>query len=245
MGLTLQAIFGCRTFRLHISRVTLMNSMKTALLIALFSVLLLSAQRVSAFYDPGAQRWLNRDPVGEAGGVSLYTYVSNNPINAVDPLGLKDLCRADKPLLGTGLSPSGSNAEFLGDLVIVSGLFTGLAGGNAMLEVYGARILAWLGLGAAAAANPQTQRAMQPMLAAINQAGQVILNPNLMLSHRVFAERALGITSTELPPGVWIGTVGTVNGQITALNSISFYGNMSPASSQIQQAVQKAVQCLK
>ena len=36
-----------------------MNSMKTALLIALFSVLLLSAQRVSAFYDPGAQRWFH------------------------------------------------------------------------------------------------------------------------------------------------------------------------------------------
>ncbi len=33
-------------------------------------------------------RWLTRDPLGEAGGINLYGFVGNNPVNFVDPLGL-------------------------------------------------------------------------------------------------------------------------------------------------------------
>jgi RHS repeat-associated protein len=40
------------------------------------------------FYDPNTQRWLNRDPIQELGGLNLYAYVGNNPISGVDPLGL-------------------------------------------------------------------------------------------------------------------------------------------------------------
>jgi RHS repeat-associated protein len=39
------------------------------------------------FYDPATQRWLNRDPIGEDGGVNLYGYVGNNPVNFYDPYG--------------------------------------------------------------------------------------------------------------------------------------------------------------
>lgn len=40
-------------------------------------------------YDNGLGRWLNRDPIGEAGGLNLYAYVLNNPVTLRDPLGLR------------------------------------------------------------------------------------------------------------------------------------------------------------
>jgi RHS repeat-associated protein len=39
-------------------------------------------------YDPTLQRWLNRDPIGEAGGVNVYGFVGNDPMSSVDPYGL-------------------------------------------------------------------------------------------------------------------------------------------------------------
>jgi RHS repeat-associated protein len=40
------------------------------------------------FYDPNLQRWLNRDPIGIRGGVNLYGYVQNAPLNRTDAFGL-------------------------------------------------------------------------------------------------------------------------------------------------------------
>jgi RHS repeat-associated protein len=39
-------------------------------------------------YEPSLQRWLNRDPIGEWGGINLYGFVENNPINLYDSFGL-------------------------------------------------------------------------------------------------------------------------------------------------------------
>lgn len=36
------------------------------------------------YYDPTTGRWLSRDPIGEAGGLNLYGFVGNDPVNAVD-----------------------------------------------------------------------------------------------------------------------------------------------------------------
>ncbi|MCP4345580.1 MAG: RHS repeat-associated core domain-containing protein, partial [Desulfobacterales bacterium] len=40
------------------------------------------------FYYPTLGRWLNRDPIGEKGGLNLYAFVLNNPCNLLDLLGL-------------------------------------------------------------------------------------------------------------------------------------------------------------
>ncbi len=39
-------------------------------------------------YDASAGRWLNRDPIGIAGGMNLYGYCAGGPVGAADPRGL-------------------------------------------------------------------------------------------------------------------------------------------------------------
>ena len=41
------------------------------------------------FYSPSQGRFLNRDPIEEAGGLNLYAFVRNDPVNHWDYLGLK------------------------------------------------------------------------------------------------------------------------------------------------------------
>ena len=40
------------------------------------------------YYDPVTGRWPSRDPIGEAGGLNLYGFVGNDPVNDADYLGL-------------------------------------------------------------------------------------------------------------------------------------------------------------
>ena len=48
------------------------------------------------FFDPNLQRWLNRDPIEETGGLNLYGFVRNNSVNVADLFGLmsKGDCKA-------------------------------------------------------------------------------------------------------------------------------------------------------
>jgi RHS repeat-associated protein len=39
-------------------------------------------------YEPNMARWISRDPIGERGGINLYQFVGNSPIDRIDPLGL-------------------------------------------------------------------------------------------------------------------------------------------------------------
>jgi RHS repeat-associated protein len=43
------------------------------------------------YYEPSHGQFLTRDPLSYGGGVNLYSYVTNNPLNFVDPLGLAKL----------------------------------------------------------------------------------------------------------------------------------------------------------
>gem|GEM_PF-2284651 len=47
------------------------------------------------YFSPDLGRWLCRDPLGEKGGANLYAYCANDPVNAVDALGLVLCTTAD------------------------------------------------------------------------------------------------------------------------------------------------------
>ena len=59
-----------------------------ALLCAVFAF----TQAAQAFYDANIGRWINRDPIGEAGGINLHEFSKNNPQMWVDPHGLSLIC---------------------------------------------------------------------------------------------------------------------------------------------------------
>ena len=41
------------------------------------------------YYSPTTGRWMSRDPIGEQGGLNLYSYVRNQPTITIDPFGLQ------------------------------------------------------------------------------------------------------------------------------------------------------------
>ncbi len=57
------------------------------------------------YYSPELGRWLNRDPIGERGGLNLYGMLKNNSIRYTDRLGL--ICEAEAAALSAAEQAAG------------------------------------------------------------------------------------------------------------------------------------------
>ena len=54
------------------------------------------------YYSPELGRWLNRDPIEESGGIHVYVFVENDPIDVIDDLGLHPI--PGRPPNGPGIA---------------------------------------------------------------------------------------------------------------------------------------------
>jgi hypothetical protein len=61
-------------------------------------------------YDPNLQRWIQRDPIAERGGINLYDYVGNNPVSEIDPIGLEQ--SFGNPVYGPNGTPVGPSTPY-------------------------------------------------------------------------------------------------------------------------------------
>ena len=64
------------------------NKIVTQWMLCTLGLWLLSQQCGQCFYDPSSQKWINRDPIGEAGGINLFEFAASSPVCFFDPLGL-------------------------------------------------------------------------------------------------------------------------------------------------------------
>jgi hypothetical protein len=62
----------------------LLTTLKLPLLPLTLFAILATAPAANAYYDPGVQRWINRDPIQEQGGLNLYAFTGNGPVQRTD-----------------------------------------------------------------------------------------------------------------------------------------------------------------
>lgn len=100
------------------------------------------------YYDPSIGRYLNADPIGQAGGVGVFAYAWNNPARYTDPLGLINFLAGGGV---TGAAPTGAEAS--GGIVVNPGFggedadagVFGSAGATAGLNVSGDAFIGYVG----------------------------------------------------------------------------------------------------
>ena len=82
---------------------------------------------MNRYYDPDSGRYVSADPIGLSGGLNLYVYAGNDPVNFVDQWGLN-------PLVGMieGAKIGGSVGGLAGGIV---GATIGAAGGLLIIEM--------------------------------------------------------------------------------------------------------------
>ena len=62
------------------------------------------------YYDPGTGRWVSRDPIAELGGLNLYGFALNDPVDYVDKLGMTCLSCNAVPAQGPDADAGGGGA---------------------------------------------------------------------------------------------------------------------------------------
>lgn len=122
------------------------NSLVLVTLILVFKV-----NVASAFLDPNLGRWIQRDPIGESGGLNLYAYVGNNPVNKIDPFGLQNPVSSTLPgFAGAWNSdPYGPNGSFYGAGYLYTPEIIPYSGPNGIFFFAGGELPAPGGAGAA------------------------------------------------------------------------------------------------
>ena len=65
------------------------------------------------WYDPVTGRWLSNDPIGISGGLNQYVFVGDNPVNYVDPYGLRIINNSDRtiPIIVNPINPDGTQGK--------------------------------------------------------------------------------------------------------------------------------------
>jgi RHS repeat-associated protein len=64
-----------------------MNAKMRGLGVVVAALVVLAGMQARGYYDPGIQRWINRDPMHEGGGVNLYRFTKNSPGGNLDAFG--------------------------------------------------------------------------------------------------------------------------------------------------------------
>jgi RHS repeat-associated protein len=106
------------------------------------------------YYAPAIGRFLQPDPIGMAGGMNLYSYVGNDAVNLVDPMGLQAAGQAACP--GQGGGGGGGQTDPLNSLL------------NSLMQPAGAQTP-----GTGPTANDIAQWAQQNMTRLAQQGGGV------------------------------------------------------------------------
>ncbi len=156
------------------------------------------------YYDPNYQRWIQRDPVAEQGGINLNQFVSNNPINYVDPNGLWQLTIGGGYWLGGKITfgNNGGNGGFFHSLVNGQWNFGAYAG---------------VGMGFYGSLDPEDSGCHKKSVeTAIEGEGEIGLGPNVTLLDHIATDNE-GKNSLDL----WFGLPGTPLGGSVGTEGVS------------------------
>jgi hypothetical protein len=181
----------------------------------------------------GRFKWLNQDPIQERGGINLYGFVGNNPVNNFDPFGLQ----LANPYAAEAFSPGStflngnpggvSVGQYLSLMGVgIGGAALAATGIGVAADAYGATLLAALGIGGTAADTPQGQ-------AELSEAEQMLANASTAVKTcPVKVDPAkLPLAPSKFPPGARVHIIddmGQRTGQTIPVTDIPAGEIISP-----------------